>query len=178
MPRAAILPCLLLSLALSLVLAGCGFQLRGGASVPEAIQPLALKCAPPVPDQLCRALKDQLAQGNVDLSSEAEATAILQLSNFRQQRRASAVTARAAAAEYTLRQSVELEVISADQTPLVATERVNSAVTYRYDETNVLAKQREEDLLESELSQDLARQILFRLAPLNQTRLDSLEAAQ
>ncbi len=178
MPRAATLPCLLLSLALSLVLAGCGFQLRGGASVPEAVQPLALKCALPVPDQLCRALKEQLALGDVALTSEAEAAVVLQLSNFRQERRASAVTARAVAAEYTLRQSVELEVISANQTPLIATERVNSAVTYRYDETNVLAKQREEDTLQNELSQDLARQILFRLAPLNQTRLDSLEAAQ
>lgn len=178
MPRAAITLWPVLGLALSLVLAGCGFQLRGGSSVPEAVQPLALNCEPPVPEQFCRAIKEQLDQGGVNLTSETEAAAILQLSNFRQDRRANAVTARAAAAEYTLRQSVELEVISAKQTPLIATERVNSAVTYRYDETNVLAKQREEESLQNELSQNLARQVLFRLAPLNQTRLDSLEAAQ
>jgi LPS-assembly lipoprotein len=174
MPRAATLSCLLLSIALS----GCGFQLRGAPSVPEAVQPLALKCASPVPEQLCRALKEQLAQGEVNLTDEHEAKAILQLSNFRQDRRASAVTARAAAAEYTLRQSVELQVISAKQTPLIANERVDSTLTYRYDETNVLAKQQEEDSLQDELSQNLARQVLFRLAPLNQTRLDLLEAAQ
>jgi LPS-assembly lipoprotein len=51
-------------------------------------------------------------------------------------------------------------------------------MTYRYDETNVLAKQQEENTLQNELSRDLARQVLFRLAPLNQTRLDSPEAAQ
>lgn len=178
MPRAATLPYLFLSLALSLVLAGCGFQLRGGSSVPEAVQPLALKCGPPVPDQFCRALKEQLDLSEADLTSETEAAAILKVSNFRQDRRANAVTARAAAAEYTLRQSVDLEVISANQTPLIATERVNSVVTYRYDETNVLAKQREEEILQNELSRDLVRQLLFRLAPLNQTRLDSLEATQ
>jgi LPS-assembly lipoprotein len=69
-------------------------------------------------------------------------------------------------------------VISAKQTPLIANERVDSTLTYRYDETNVLAKQQEEDSLQNELSQNLARQVLFRLAPLNQTRLDLLEAAQ
>jgi LPS-assembly lipoprotein len=169
---------MLLCLFLGLALAGCGFQLRGGSSVPEALQPLALKCEPPVPDQLCRAVKEQLSQGDVDLTSETGAIAILQLSNFRQERRASAVTARAAAAEYTLRQSVELKLISANQRPLIAAERVNSVMTYRYDETNVLAKQQEENTLQNELSRDLARQVLFRLAPLNQTRLDSPEAAQ
>lgn len=174
MPRAAIVLCLFLGLALT----GCGFQLRGGSSVPEAVQPLALKCGPPVPDQLCRAVQEQLARDGVELAGESEATAILQLSNFRQERRASAVTSRAAAAEYTLRQSVELQLISANQTPLIATERVNSAVIYRYDETNVLAKQQEEKSLQNELSANLARQVLFRLAPLNQTRLDSLEAAR
>lgn len=174
MPAAAVRVCLLLSLAL----AGCGFQLRGGSSVPEAVQPLALKCEAPVPARVCRAVQEQLARGGVELSGETGAAAILQLSNFRQQRRANAITARAVAAEYTLRQSLELQLISADQTPLVATERVNSTVTFRYDETNVLAKQQEENTLETELSRNLAQQVLFRLAPLNQTRVDSLKAEQ
>jgi len=174
MPRAAILLCLFLGFAL----AGCGFQLRGGSSVPEAVQPLALKCGPEVPDQLCREVEQQLARGGVELTGETGATAILQLGNFRQERRATAVTARAAAAEYRLRQSVELQLIAADQTPLIATERVNSAITYRYDETNVLAKQQEEKTLQNQLSGNLARQVLFRLAPLNQARLDALEAAR
>lgn len=174
MPRTAILLCLFLGLAL----AGCGFQLRGGYGVPEAVQPLALKCGPAVPAQLCREVKQQLARDGVELTGETGAAAILQLGNFRQERRATAVTARAAAAEYTLRQSVDLQLISADQKPLIATERVNSAVTYRYDETNVLAKQQEEKTLQNTLSGDLARQVLFRLAPLNQTRLDAIEAAR
>ncbi len=174
MPRAALLLCL----ALSLLLAGCGFQLRGASGIPEAIQPLALKCAPPVPDRLCRAVKDQLTLGQVNLVSASEATAVLRLSNFRQERRANAVTARAGAAEYTLSNSIELEVISASQIPLIASERINSTETYRYDETNVLAKQREEEALQQALAQRLAQQVLFRLTPLTQTRLDALEAAQ
>lgn len=173
MPRAVPLLCL----ALGLILTGCGFHLRGASGIPEAIQPLALKCAPPVPDRVCRAVKDQLTLGKVNLVSASEAATVLRLSNFRQERRANAVTARAAAAEYTLRHSIDLEVISADQTPLIATERVNTTETYRYDETNVLAKQREEEALQQDLAQRLAQQVLFRLVPLNQTRLDALEAS-
>lgn len=167
-----------LVLALSLLLTGCGFQLRGATEVPEAIQPLALKCAPPVPDRICRSIEDRLTLGEVSLVSESDAVAVLQLSNFRQERRANAITARGAAAEYTLRQSVELDVISARQTPLVASQSVNITETYRYDETNVLAKRQEEEALQETLSQRLAEQILFRLTPLNQTRVDTLEAQQ
>ena len=174
MRRAAILLCL----ALSLLLAGCGFQLRGASGIPEAIQPLALKCAPPVPDRICRAVKDQLTLGKVNLVSTSEAATVLRLTNFRQERRANAVTERAATAEFTLRNSIELEVIAADQTPLIATERVNTSETFDYDETNVLAKQREEEALQQVLAQRLAQQVLFRLTPLTRTRLDAFEAPQ
>lgn len=167
-----------LCLILSLTLAGCGFQLRGTSSVPEAVQPLALQCAPPVPDSLCRAVENQLTLGDVSTTDARNAKAVLKLSDFRQDRRANAVTAQAAAAEYTLRQSIGVEVISANRTPLLATERVTSAETYRYDETNVLAKEQEEDTLQTQLAERLAQQVLFLLAPLNQTRLDSIEAGK
>lgn len=167
-----------LCLIFGLILSGCGFQLRGVSNVPEALQPLALECAQPVPERLCRAVKNQLNLGKVRLASASEAAAVLKLKDFRQERRANAVTARAAAAEYTLRQSIALAVVSARQTPLLPTDRVTSAETYRYDETNVLAKQREEEALQNELAERLAQQVLFRLAPLSQTHIDALETAQ
>lgn len=163
-----------ISLSLSLVLAGCGFHLRGTSTVPEAVQPLALECATDLPEKLCNAIRNQLELSGVRQTGAESAAAILEVSNFQQDRRANAITAQAAAAEYTLRQSVDISAKTGDQIPLFVDETVNSAETYRYDETNVLAKQREEDQLQEELSQRLAQQILFRLAPLNQTRVDSL----
>ena len=161
---------------LGLVLSGCGFQLRGASSVPAAIQPLAFECARSVPERLCRAVENQLELGEVRTASADSATAILRLSGFRQERRANAVTARGAAAEYTLSQSLGVEVITGDQIPLLATERVSSSETYRYDETNVLAKRQEEETLQMDLADRLAQQILFRLTPLNQTRVDAIRA--
>jgi LPS-assembly lipoprotein len=174
MNRASISLCLILSL----ILTGCGFQLRGSYGITDAVQPLAVECKSPVPDSVCRAVRNQLERAEVSLASAGNAAATLKLSDFRQNRQATAVTARAGAAEYTLRQNIQMDVISAQQTPLLAPQTITSTETYRYDETNVLAKQQEEEAIQNQLSQRLAQQILFRLAALDQTPVDGPEASK
>ncbi|KAA1176327.1 hypothetical protein FWJ25_04130 [Marinobacter salinexigens] len=154
--------------------AGCGFQLRGAPPVSDALQPLAVDCGSQIPDSLCRTLKEQLRLGEVALSDDGSARYRLKLSSFEQDRRASAITSQAAAAEYTLRHSVDLEVVSDDNIPMVSKTRLTTSESYRYDETNVLAKQREEDALRQQLSDRLAQQIIFRLAPLSEARINAI----
>ena len=158
------------------LLAGCGFQLRGAPPVSSALEPLAVDCSSQVPETLCRSLREQLGLGNVRLAPVADADYILRLKNFERDRRASAITAQAAAAEYTLRHSVELEVISADRVPMVATTRLNTSESYRYDETNVLARQREEETLRQQMDDRLAQQVIFRLAPLTPQRIEAIRS--
>lgn len=177
MPRAAALPTRSLLLAVSLTLAGCGFQLRGQAPVPNALEPLAVQCSDGVPLELCDSVRDQLALGDIRLVEPDQAAHLLRLDNFSEQRRASAITLQAAAAEYDLRQSVSVSVITDDQIPLVPGAEVSSSDTYSYDETNVLAKRREEQEVRTGLYQRLAQQVIFRLAPLDQERIESIRAA-
>lgn len=160
--------------ALSLLVAGCGFQLRGAPPVSSALQPLAVDCADNVPGQLCDAVREQLELGRIELKPAQEADFVLKIGNFREERRASAITLRAAAAEYTLRHTVNIEVVTADKIPLIEPADLNSSETYRYDESNVLAKQREEEALKEQLHNRLAQQIIFRLAPINEDRIDRL----
>ncbi|WP_273426524.1 LPS assembly lipoprotein LptE [Marinobacter sp.] len=155
-------------------IAGCGFQLRGAPPVSAALQPLAVECARDVPELLCESVRDQLELGDVELAEASNAAYVMKLSDFQQDRRASAITVQAAAAEYTLRNSVSLELISTDQVPIIGDTRLSSSESYRYDETNVLAKQREEEELQTQLSNRLAQQIIFRLAPLTQARIDTI----
>lgn len=162
-------------LALSFLLAGCGFQLRGAPPVSAALQPLAVDCSGGVPEQLCGSVKEQLKLGDIDLQAAEHAEYVLKISNFRRERRASAITASAAAAEYTLRQTVDVEVLTSGNIPLIAPANLNSSETYSYDESNVLAKQREEEALQEQLYDRLAQQIIFRLAPLDQARIDRLK---
>ncbi|MEP1217202.1 MAG: LPS assembly lipoprotein LptE [Marinobacter sp.] len=160
--------------AMSLLVAGCGFQLRGAPPVSPALQPLAVDCAENVPGQLCDAVREQLELGRIELKPAEEADFVLKIGNFRQERRASAITLRAAAAEYTLRHTVDIEVLTSDNVPLIEPTDLNSSETYRYDESNVLAKQREEEALRDQLHNRLAQQIIFRLAPINEDRIERL----
>lgn len=165
---------LLVAGVLSLILAGCGFQLRGAPPVPPGLQPLAVSCVDEIPDDLCQAVKEQLELGKIDVREPDQADYILRLRGFRQDRRASAITVQASAAEYTLRQTVDMDVLTRDDLPLIAETRLNSSETYRYDETNVLAKQREEEELRQQLYERLAQQIIFRLAPLTDSRVTEI----
>lgn len=164
----------LVAAALCLLIAGCGFQLRGAPPVSPALQPLAVTCAENVPVQLCDAVREQLELGRIELKPAEEADFVLKIGNFRQERRASAITLRAAAAEYTLRHTVDIEVLAADNIPLIEPTDLNSSETYRYDESNVLAKQREEEALREQLHDRLAQQIIFRLAPITEDRIERL----
>lgn len=165
---------LMLIAVMAMLFTGCGFQLRGAPPVSSALEPLAVDCSSQVPETLCGAIREQLSLGNVSLAPVADADYILRLKNFERDRRASAITAQAAAAEYTLRHSVDLEVISADQVPMVATTRLTTSESYRYDETNVLARQREEETLRQQMDNRLAQQVIFRLAPLTRERIDAI----
>ena len=164
----------LLTLGLLATASGCGFQLRGVAPVSAALQPLALRCASDVPIDLCQSVRQQLTLGEVDVREADAADYILAIGQYTEDRRASAITIDAGAAEYTLRQSVSINLISRDKVPLITDTRLNASESYRYDETNVLAKQREERTLQKQLQERLAQQIIFRLAPLTQSRIDAL----
>ncbi|WP_456489476.1 LPS-assembly lipoprotein LptE [Marinobacter nauticus] len=165
---------LLALLASLLTLTGCGFQLRGSSPVPAALQPLAIDCPASVPGQFCQSLREQLELGGIELRDPGQSDYLLRLSDYRQDRRASAITAQAAAAEYILRHTVAMELVTKDQIPLIATTDLSASETYRYDETNVLAKQREEDELRQQLGDRLAQQVIFRLAPMSRQRIDAL----
>lgn len=169
MPR-VLLPLLLLTG----LLAGCGFQLRGAAPVPTALQPLSVHCDESVPVSLCQAVTRQFREGQVQIRDRDAADYHLQLGQFRQQRRTSAVNPRGEAAEYDLRQRVVVSLISADQVPLLADSEISSSRSYRFDSTNVLANRREQRELESSLHDTLARQILFRMSPFDQPEIDRI----
>ncbi|PCM45174.1 LPS assembly lipoprotein LptE [Marinobacter sp. ANT_B65] len=157
-------------------LTACGFQLRSAPQVSSALEPLALDCQPPVPTSLCLSVREQLELNGIQLTSEDDAKYHLRIRNFEEDRRVSAITSEAAAAEYTLRHSVSLELISTDGIPVIASTPLTSVESYLYDDTSVLAKQREEDGVKQQLDDRLAQQIIFRLTPVSPERLQEIRA--
>jgi len=160
---------------LMLLISACGFQLRGASPVPSALEPLWVGCQPGVPVELCQALKSQFTIGNVTLAQSREQAAhLLLLGNFRQTQRTSAISARAEAAEYELRQSINLVLQTRSGILLLADTQVTASQSYRFDATSVLAKRREREEIERQLYDNLVRQIGFRLVPFDQSRIDQI----
>jgi LPS-assembly lipoprotein len=165
------------ALVAAMLVSGCGFNLRGSAPIPDALEPLAVQCGAGVPVKLCRTLTGQMQQGGIALVARDEAAYVVRIENFDEQRRASALTQQGSAAEFDLRQSIEVFVITDDQVPLVANSPVSTSQTYRFSESNVLAKRREEESVRESLYQRLSQQVIFRLAPLTRQKIQSIRQA-
>lgn len=163
---------------LCLVMAGCGFQLRGTQSVPQALKPLSLECRSGVDQNLCRSLREQLENFGLLAQEEGPENYRLVLSDYSQKRRVSAITGRAAAAEYELTASVTLSLFTPDQLPLLADTSLQATQAYRSDETQVLAEEGERGGIQTQLSEQLAQTIIYRLRPFNQERIDAIRSAQ
>lgn len=168
---------LVLTLSSALLLSACGFHLRGQAPVPAALQPLFLACNEPVPAQLCQILRRQLTDSGVTLNTMAAGATQLQITQLKEELRTTAITSTAVAAEYDLRLRLRVDLISARSIPLLAGADVAASQIYRYDETNVLAKRREEDSLRQNLYRQLADQVIFRLTPFDDRKIKSIEDA-
>lgn len=163
---------------LCLVVAGCGFQLRGTQSVPQALKPLSLECRSGVDQNLCRSLREQLENFGLLAQEENPENYRLVLSDYNQKRRVSAITGRAAAAEYELTASVTLSLFTPDKLPLLADTSLQATQAYRSDETQVLAEEGERGGIQTQLSEQLAQTVIYRLRPFNQERIDAIRSAQ
>lgn len=158
----------------ALVLAGCGFQLRGTGSIPDALAPLALECADGIPGPLCSEVREQLELYQLLAGDSEQPAHRLMLVSYERNRRTSALSDRAAAAEYEIQASVGLRLITSDDIPLLADTQLSASEVYRSDEEQVLAGEREQRGIEGALQQTLARQVTRRLTPFNEARIQQL----
>ena len=159
----------------SLVLSGCGFQLRGATAIPDALAPIHVDCAGKTPVALCDQVLELLELNQVALEAEpGPDTYVLRLAGLERSQRATAITASAAAAEYALRLTATLSLLAPGPVPLLADAETTASEVFRYDEANVLAKRREQQELIELLYGRLAQQIVFRLRPFTAERISSI----
>jgi LPS-assembly lipoprotein len=147
------------------LLAGCGFHLRGQAPMPPVM-------AAPFVDAkdhytpLYAALDARLrAAGAKPAPNAAAATAVIRLSVDDTGRELLSVTADNKPGEYEVYYSAEFSV-SNGPTELLSPKQVKLTREYGYDESAVLAKEHEEESLRVALAEEIADQILRRLAAL------------
>jgi len=154
-------PWLALALAV-LPLGGCGFQLEGSGVLPEAVATTYLETEKPY-TEFYDSLRDALrARGAQVVDSRQEAGAVLRIFEDTSGQRILSVSARNTPREYEVFYTITFSLEAAGSS-LIEVESLVVTRSYTYDETQVLGKSAEEQVLLESLAQDLARQVIRRM---------------
>jgi LPS-assembly lipoprotein len=150
-----------LVLLVALVLAGCGFRLRGTADVPfEALY------VPNANAGIALTLKRYIQAGTrarvVDDPKQADA--ILVLSAESRDKQILSLTGTGAVREFQLRYRVGFRVHDGKGADYVPQSAIQLTRDITFNDTQVLAKEAEEQLLFRDMETDMVQQIMRRLA--------------
>ncbi|WP_161966031.1 LPS assembly lipoprotein LptE [Steroidobacter cummioxidans] len=156
---------LLLSVCLTSVLAGCGWRLQGTAKLSPVMATTYIDTRDRYTD-FNRALRESLQASGARLTNvESEATAVVKIIRDESGQRILTVSGRNTPEEYEVFYTIEYSVNGRTE-ELIEPEKIELTREYSYDETAVLAKQKEQSILRQALARDLAGQVVRRLAAL------------
>ena len=156
---AALLCCTLLS--------ACGFQLRAYGDKASAISELALHCPHTENWALCLHLKQTLVLNNIQLNDEAPLSLVV--SPMSQNSRVLSLQENASAAELGLSSEVTYQLLTVHDEQIKHQQAVHVNNSYRHQSAALLAKDRERDELQKQLSQQLAEEIVRQISVLDIT---------
>ena len=149
-------------LSAALLLSGCGFRLRGEATLPFESIYVQGAAASPFTIQLKRSITSGTQARITDKPEDAQV--VLQIMNEQQEKEILALSGGGRVREFYLRYRVTYRLTDGKRT----TEYIApSAIVLRreltYSDVEALAKESEEMLLFRDMQSDAARQLLFRL---------------
>ena len=152
-------------MSLALLLTGCGFHLQGELIAPPQMERTYI-AAVERNTQFHRELRRQFQESGVNLvDSPEEATAIFSIISDQTGQRVLSVSARNVPTEFEVFYSIEYALV-AGETSLLAPQDITFTRDYTYDETLVLGKAREEDLMREAIVRDLVRTVLKQISTL------------
>jgi len=159
---AAISACRLLLAGLVLSLTACGFHLEGALPAGQAIAVTHVESVEPH-SEFFLALSDALSSRGVRLDQGDAVTPVtLKILEDITGQRVLSVSARNIPREYEVFYSVRFS-LETGQERLLEPQSIVVTRSYTYDETQVLGKNTEEDVVRRTLAADLARQVVRRL---------------
>ncbi len=151
---------------LILLLTGCGFQLRGQASLPPEMRVTYVQTPSGLtpPGSVSRKLPSLLASNGVTLTRDpAQATATITILRETSGRRTVAADRFDIRRQYFLAYDVAYQVTLANGQILIPEEGMNASRTLLFDENRVLGFESAQEALIESMAEDLAWQIVRRL---------------
>lgn len=153
---------ILLLLSLPLLLAACGFQLRGDADLPPEMAKTHMAVDDPY-STLARRVQTMLEQNGVQFVGPSQATAILEIPENRVLTQVLTIADNARVREYRVSHTVQFRLTDAEGNELMEMQTFRQAREISFDEQKILASSREQEYLKEDLAENLARQIVNRL---------------
>ena len=148
-----------------MLLAGCGFQLQSDPQMPAEMERTYID-AIERNTQFHRELRRQLLAADVTIvDSPDQATAILTISADETGQRVLSVSARNVPTEYEVFYTVGYSLLAGQQR-LLSPQDLTFTRDYTWDETLVLGKQQEEELMREAIVNDLVRTVLKQISTL------------
>lgn len=158
--RAARIAAALLILAL---LAGCGFQLRGSASLPTEMATTWLKPADPT-SPFTRELELLLRANGVTLAEQpGDGAAELHILTERITRRALSISGDARVREFELVFELRFSLRDAAGEVILGPESLRLERDFQFDEQEILGAANEEELIREEMRRNMAQTLIRRL---------------
>lgn len=151
--------------AAALLLAGCGFHLQGRASLPAVVKTPYLEAPDPQSDFIQYLRHDLLSNGAQLMYEKTHASAVVSILSDRVVRRVLSVSSINRVNEYEVTYTVAFSVTSQGK-QLLAPQELSATRTYSFDESLLLAKGHEEDILRQDMARNLADMVMRRLSSL------------
>ena len=150
---------------LCMLLASCGFHLQGRTPLPEAFAYTFIDTKDEQTDFVQDLRKALLASGAKVIRTRGSSGATIDVHDDALTERVLSVSARNIPTEYELTYKVKFSVTSGGKS-LIENEEISATRDFSFDETELLAKEREQEILREALARDLVALVMRRLAAL------------
>jgi len=144
------------------MLSGCGFQLRGQASLPPEMEQTRMI----IDDEysvLARRVRVMLERSGVQFVPADQASAILEIPENRVVTEVLTIADNARVREYRVTHTVKFRLTDPQGKELVGWQTLRQAREISFDEQRILASSREQEYLRQELAETMAQLLVARL---------------
>jgi LPS-assembly lipoprotein len=167
MKRSAVYALTILTLATAVMLSACGFQLRGSngqSTLPFKTVYVGFPENSPVGNELRRYIR---ATGETSVVNDPKAAqAVLELLSESREKAILTLNSQGRVREYSLLYKLRFRVKDAKEKELMPPTEIVLKRDITFNESQVMAKEKEEEMLYRDMQSDLVQQILRRLTAL------------
>ena len=147
------------------LLVSCGFHLQGRTPLPEAFAFTYIDTKDEQTDFVQDLRKALIASGAKVIRTQGSSGATIEVHDDELTERVLSVSGRNIPTEYELTYKVRFSVVSGGKS-LIENEEISATRDFSFDETQLLAKEREQEILREALARDLVALVMRRLAAL------------